>query len=79
MTRQTLSLHDHTALAYLTNGYSTATWHIARVCGLASTSRARTLLRRLERWGLVEGEGIAYGGKVRWWRITDAGRQAVQP
>lgn len=76
---QQLALHDHTALVYLAEGYRTATHHIARACGLSATSTARTMLHRLARWGMVEGITPTGGGNIYWWRITDAGRKAVQP
>lgn len=80
MARQ-LSLQDHAALAYLSDGHTTATHHVARACGLTpcNAHRARTVLKRLERWGLVEGITAPHGGAVYWWRITDAGRKALQP
>lgn len=86
MTTRTLSLHDHLALRSLLGGYTTSTHHVANACGAADprwqrgaiTARTRTMLKRLERCGLVEGVSFP-GGVVRWWRITDAGRKAVQP
>lgn len=75
------SLVDHTALSYLaeTESGRAATRRIAHACGIHITSTARTMLRRLARWGLVEGVAPIGGGYVYWWQITDAGRKAVQP
>ncbi len=78
MTRQ-LSFDDYIALRYLECGSSTATHHVARtlgydrVSGDRATPRARALLRRLVRWGYVE----RIGAPARWYRITDAGREAL--
>ncbi|AUW59412.1 hypothetical protein C1T17_16285 [Sphingobium sp. SCG-1] len=77
-----LSLADHTALTYLFTGNRTATHWVARACGFTSdraTAQARTMLRRLQRWGLVGGVSASRSGNVYWWTITDAGREAVQP
>lgn len=81
---RSLSFDDYMALRYLQCGSSTATYHVARtlgydrVSGTAATRRARTLLRRLQRWGFVEGVRAPSGGDVRWYRITDAGREAIE-
>lgn len=77
-----LSLPDHTALTYLLTGDRTATHWIAGACGFKShraTAQARTMLRRLERWGFVQGISATRSSNVYWWKITDAGRKAVQP
>ncbi|WP_311270866.1 hypothetical protein [Sphingobium sp. WCS2017Hpa-17] len=76
-----LSLTDHTALAFLaqTSSGRAATHWVAKACGFGLTSIARTMLRRLARWGLVEGVTPIGGGNIYWWRITDQGRRAVQP
>lgn len=81
MTRN-LSFDDYIALGYVAGG-EVATHHVARtlgygrVSGHRATARARILLRRLERWGYVSGERGVVGGNVRWWKITDAGQQAL--
>ncbi|WP_416462735.1 hypothetical protein [Sphingomonas sp. VDB2] len=76
-----IPLIDHTALAFLaeTPAGLSATHHVAKACGFGLTSMARTMLRRLARWGMVEGVTPIGGGNIYWWRITDAGRKAVQP
>lgn len=81
--KRALTFDDYVALRYLELGSATATHHVARtlgydrVSGDRATTRARTLLRRLVRWGYVEGLRPAWGGDVRWYRITDAGREAI--
>jgi len=78
-----LTRDEHVALAYLANGAgSAATCRVAQALWsprYRSTALARTLLRRLQRWGLVRGVTAPSGGNVYWWQITDAGRKAVQP
>jgi len=82
MTR-TLSFDEFVALRYLQCGSSTATHHVARtlgydrVHGICATRRARTLLRRLGRWGLVVGDTGMGGGGTRWGKITEAGVEAL--
>lgn len=79
-----LNHFHHAALAYLADGYCTATHHVARACGFdkingdRATARARNILKTLEGRGLVEGVRASRSGNVYWWRITDAGREAVQ-
>ena len=78
-----LSLIDRTALEYLADG-TAATCRIAHACcfdridGDRATARARNLLRRLARWGMVDGLCTPGGGNIRWWKITDAGREAIR-
>lgn len=77
-----LSLADHTALTYLLRSDRTATHWVAAACGfntIRATAQARTMLRRLQRWGLVEGIPATAASKFYRWEITDAGRKAVQP
>jgi len=77
-----LTRDEHVALTCLQGGYGTATYRVAAALWsprIRSTARARTILRRLQRWGLVQGVTTPDGGNICWWRITDAGRKAVQP
>ncbi len=82
MTRP-LSFDDFIALRYLEQQGSTMTHHVARTLGYervhggSATRKARTLLRRLERWGYVAGERVSLHGNVLWYAITDAGREAL--
>lgn len=82
--KRSLSFDDYIALRYLECGSSTATHHVARTLGYdrvhggTATPKARNLLRRLARWGLVQGESAMGDTTIRWWRITDAGREAVE-
>lgn len=82
MTTRNLSLLDHCALAYLASGHDAATWMVVHATGSLPrwecNNRTRTMLLRLERWGLVERVTTIAGGHS-YWRITDAGRKAVQP
>lgn len=78
-----LQPYHFAALRYLSDGYSTATWLIARACGFdrvngcRATARARNILKTLERHGYVAGIRASWGSDVRWWKITDAGRSIV--
>jgi len=77
-----LTRDEHVALAYLAEGRCAATCRVAQTLWsprARSTALARTLLRRLQRWGLVQGVTAPDGGNVFWWQITDAGRKAVRP
>ncbi|MBB6191481.1 DNA-binding PadR family transcriptional regulator [Sphingobium wenxiniae] len=78
-----LSLNDHKALSYLAEEGPHLTCRVAYACGMTFIRRrtpaaAYTMLRRLERWGYVEKPATTPGGYALW-RITDAGRNAVQP
>lgn len=77
-----LSLTDHTALSFLTDGNPAYTWQIARACGLVAGRRclpqARNMLRRLMRWGFV-ALGSTPAGHYASWTITDDGRKAINP
>lgn len=72
------------ALAYLADGHTTATHHIARhlgfdlTSGSRATARARNVLKWLEHNGLVNGVRAPSGGNVFWYRITDAGREFLK-
>ena len=81
--KRSLTFDDFIALSYLEQGGSTATHHVARtlgydrVHGYSATRKARTLLRRLERWGFVAGVRTPSGGNVYWYQITETGREAL--
>lgn len=76
-----LTLEEHTALSFLSEDEGGLTSQIASACGLVVRGRclpqAKTMLRRLERWGLVD-KGDTRPGHYAFWTITDAGRRAVQ-
>lgn len=74
-----LTLSEHTALTYLSGANTVATHHIARLCRHQHTASARDMMKHLERRGLAKGVSAPGGGRIYWWRITDAGRKVVQP
>lgn len=55
---------------------SIATHWIAKRLG-TDCAKARRILKRLEKRGLVEGVAAPRSGLVFWWKITAAGRQAL--
>ena len=71
-----LSRNELIALTYLSAGRETASCHIQRRCDHPDAPTTRRMLKRLERAGLVAGVS-SQGGRVYWWRITDAGREAI--
>ncbi len=80
-----LTLNDHKALSFLSeDSMGHLTFRVAHACGLIDKTGRRTLpqaysmLRRLERWGYVERHSNG-GGRYAFWRITNAGRKAVEP
>lgn len=77
-----LTLEEHTALSFLSEDEGGLTSQIAVACGLIVQGRclpqAKNMLRRLERWGLVD-KGDTRPGHYAFWTITDAGRRAVHP
>lgn len=77
-----LTLEEHTALSFLSDDEGGLTSQVAVACGLIAKGRclpqAKNMLRRLERWGLVD-KGDTRPGHYAFWTITDAGRRAVHP
>lgn len=71
-----LSRNERTALEFLADRISTATCHIQRRTALPDSASTRRMLKRMERDGLVVGESWQ-GGNVRWWKITEAGSEAI--
>lgn len=63
-------------LQKLLPGYTTATCHLSRVSG-RDTDATRRLLKSMARRGVVEPKPYA-SGRVYHWRITDAGRAALE-
>lgn len=55
---------------------SIATHWIAKRLG-TDCAKARRILKRLEKRGLVEGVAAPRSGLVFWWKTTTAGRQAL--
>lgn len=55
---------------------SIATHWIAKRLG-TDCAKARRILKRLEKSGLVEGVAAQRSGAVFWWQMTAAGRQAL--
>ena len=77
-----LTLNEHTALTFLSSDPDGFTNQIAHACGFRSqfghlaSAKARAMMLRLERLGLAQRMPHR-PGCYNEWRITDAGRQAV--
>lgn len=81
MTNKSMSDDEITALKFAgryDRPVNTATHWFAGACGYGKdTAKARRLLLRLQKRGLVKGVKASRTGRVFWWCITEAGRDAL--